>query len=171
VDRRQTCCVLTVVRRTRLGCRGLLGLLQSCRFRGVDCNAPANSSPEHGARKGRIVTDATFSIRGPVGQLLSPSWFWFTRMRAIRAALAQPHQGPVVEARRRRRPAAVQDVIVGIVKREQTWLLDSRLREYRRCEYERQNGCRAEDFEFGHGLSASVNRWAARFENSRLLCP
>ena len=92
-------------------------------------------------------------------------------MRGIRAALAQPHQGHVVQARRRRRPTAVEDIIVGIVKREQTWLLDGRLREYRRREHERQNGCRAEDFEFGHGLSSSVNRWAARLGNSRLLCP
>ena len=40
---------------------------------------------------------------------------------------------------RRRRPAAVQDVIVWVRKRERTRFLDSFLREYGRCERERQN--------------------------------
>src|SRR5258707_2849423 len=67
------------------------------------------------------------------------------------AAEQQRHLG--VLARRRRRPAAVQNVIVGVVQRECTRLLDSRLCEYRRCGYQRQNGCRAKYLESGHGMS------------------
>jgi hypothetical protein len=44
----------------------------------------------------------------------------------------------------------VQDVIVRIEERERTRLLDSRLREHRRCEHKRQNGCCAEDIDSGH---------------------
>src|ERR1700738_1398202 len=93
----------------------------------------------------------------------------YTAVHGGGAAAPQQHRCPGVRARRRRGPAAVQDIIVGIVKREQTWLLDSRLREYRRCECERQNGCRAECLESGHSLSSSVNRLGTRFGNSRLL--
>src|SRR5712672_2757709 len=70
----------------------------------------------------------------------------------IRVA-AEQHRHLGVLARRGRRPAAVQNVIVGVVKRECTRLLDSRLCEYRRCGYQRQNGCRAKYLESGHGIS------------------
>ena len=67
-----------------------------------------------------------------------------------RATAAEQHRRPGVQARRRRGPASVQHVIVGVVERERPRLLDSRLREYRRCEHQRQNGCRAKDLESGH---------------------
>src|SRR5258705_5926432 len=69
---------------------------------------------------------------------------------------AEEHRHRGIQARSRRRPAAVQNVIVGIVKREQTWLLYSRLCQYRRCGYQRQNGCRAKYLESGHGLSPRI---------------
>ena len=47
-----------------------------------------------------------------------------------RATAAEQHRRPGVQARRRRGPASVQHVIVGVVERERPRLLDSRLREH-----------------------------------------
>jgi hypothetical protein len=84
-----------------------------------------------------------------------------------RSAAVQPHKRLCVDTRRRGGPAAVQDIVIRMMKRIHTRLLDSRLREYWRCERERQSGCSDKELEFGHGLS-SVNQWVA---TSRLLRP
>jgi hypothetical protein len=44
-----------------------------------------------------------------------------------------------VRARSRRGPADIQDIVIGIVERKRTGLLDGRLCEYRRCEYQRDS--------------------------------
>jgi len=60
-----------------------------------------------------------------------------------RPAAAEDLRCQRVRARRRRGPAAIEDVIVGVVEREGARLLDRGLREYRCCERQRQQGCRA----------------------------
>ena len=52
----------------------------------------------------------------------------WTRNR--RAAAAEQLRGRGVRARRRRRPAAVQDIVIGIGERERTGLLNSCLSKY-----------------------------------------
>src|SRR6266404_2516096 len=64
-----------------------------------------------------------------------------------------------VHARCRRGLTAAQDIMVGIVKRKQTRFLDSFLREHRRCEHQRQHGCRAEDLESVHSLLSPCIDW------------
>jgi hypothetical protein len=54
----------------------------------------------------------------------------YPRTRDGRAAAAEQLRCRGVRARRRRRPAAIQDIVIGIVERERTRLLDSCLREY-----------------------------------------
>src|SRR5688500_10096023 len=54
------------------------------------------------------------------------------------------------------RPATIQDIIVGVVERERTRLLNSRLREYRCYERQRQHGCRAKYLEVGHSVSSPL---------------
>ncbi len=55
----------------------------------------------------------------------------YPRTRNGRAAAAEQLRCRGVQTRRRRGPAAIQDIIVGVVERERTRLLDGCLREYR----------------------------------------
>src|SRR5882724_4964859 len=81
----------------------------------------------------------------------------YPRTRDGRAAAAEQLRCRGVQARRRRGPAAIQDIVIGIVERERTRLLDSCLREYRRCEHQRQHGCRTENLDSIHRLSPCIS--------------
>src|SRR5882762_5109352 len=81
----------------------------------------------------------------------------YPRTRDDRAAAAEQLRCHGVRARRWRGPAAIQDIVIGIVERERTRLLDSCLREYRRCKHQRQNRCRGENLESVHRLSPCID--------------
>src|SRR4029079_2845979 len=109
-------------------------------MRGLLADVPATVMSEErpGSRIKRAVLGARRATRAAVHD---------------RTAAAEYLRCRRVHARLRRGPAAVEDVIVGVVERESARLLDRGLREYGCCERQRQKGCRAKYPEFGHDLS------------------
>src|SRR5260370_9760443 len=70
----------------------------------------------------------------------------------IRVAATEQYRCHGTQGSRRRGPAAIQNVRVGMVECERARLLDSRLREHRRRDHHGENFCRADELESGHSL-------------------
>src|SRR6185295_2635094 len=158
--------ILMVVTKRGGVCRRLLRLVRSCRSHRVGLEFPRFAPSRSDMEKAASFRYGLFSICRARFRAGIDAWrqllprvpaIVYPRTRGDRASTAEQLRCHGVRARRRRGPAAIQDVVIGIVECERARLLDSCLRENRRCEHQRQNRRCTENLSSVHRLSPSID--------------